>query len=196
MANFRRILLFIITLILSIAYPIAAVASEKVARQLPIVNKLEDDILLTPQVLGWLLFASVLVLFAILLWNRLLRRQLDESTGQLQQQQQQIQSQSIIDAIAESGEGLIIVDPDYRINNMNSVMINWFGDQVGKLCYSSLKGRKEPCPKCQMAAAINLGETAIYYATEKDGRTFEVVETPIHNHDGRTSILGIIRDVS
>ncbi|MCK5680303.1 response regulator, partial [bacterium] len=161
---------------------------------------------------GWLLPVILLLAFSILLWNLLLRRQVAERNAQVQDYKQQLekqvdsctaelhrshaQSQSIIDAIGESGEGLVIVDPDYRIRNLNSVMIDWFGDQVGNLCYNAFKGRKEPCQNCQMEAVINRGETATYHAPETDSRIFEVVETPIRNLDGSIFMMGIVRDIS
>ncbi len=108
----------------------------------------------------------------------------------------QVRSQTILDGISESGEGLLIFDADHRINYMNPVMIDWFGDQTGNNCHRSLKGLEQPNIVCPLDRVTQQDETVIDYTKGADGRTFEIVATPISNQDGSLSRIAIIRDIS
>ena len=159
----------------------------------------------------WLL--GIVLLFAfVLLWNFLLRRKVTEGTAELRQHKEQLEfqveertaevkmiqarSQNILVGISESGEGLVIIDADYQISYMNPVMVDWFGEQTGNACYSTLAGQAHPCSYCQLGDVIQQGKTVTYHPTIADGRTFEIVATPIGNPDGSISKMGVYRDVS
>ncbi len=197
MFKFTKIVLFIMSHLLSVPCPVSAAAIEH-----------RDSI-----VQYWCpLLVIALIFFFILLWNRLLHRQVAERTVQLQQHKQELEmkvaertaellqsqghSQAILNAMSKSGEGLLIIDSDYRIREMNSVMIDWFGDQTGKNCHRSLGGLEQPCPCCQLERVIQQGETVNYQPTAPDGRVLEIVATPINNSDGSTSKMEMIRDIS
>ena len=159
----------------------------------------------------WLLGLALFFAF-ILFWVYLLKRKVAQRTAELQQHQEhletlvdertvelkltQARSQTILDGISESGEGLLIVEADYRISYMNPVMIDWFGEQTDKNCYRSLAGLEQPCPYCQIESVVQQGETVTYQPTIVDGRTFEIVATPIGNPDGAISKMEIIRDIT
>ena len=102
----------------------------------------------------------------------------------------------IVDGLGEIGEGLFIVDRDYRVRYMNQVMVGWFGDQTGKICYESVAGLHSQCSYCQLEAVIDRGETVGYQPTIPDGRTFDVFATAIVNSDGTISKMEIIRDIT
>lgn len=159
----------------------------------------------------WLL--GIALLFAsVLLWNFLLRRKVAEGTAELRQHKEQLEfqveertaevkliqarSQTILEGISESGEGLLIIDAGYRISYMNPVMVDWFGEQTGNTCYSTLLGKKNSCSYCRLGDVIQQGKTVTYHPSVADGRTFEVVATPIANPDGSISKMGVFRDVS
>ncbi len=140
--------------------------------------------------------------------NAALEQQVDERTAQLEHKVRDLkivnderncaesQSQAIIDAIAEIGEGLVIIDPDYQIRYMNQVMIGWFGDGTGQNCHRLLVEQEAPCPFCRLAKVIEQGKTVSYQPTVADGRTFDVVATPFANSDGTTSMLQVVRDIT
>ncbi len=103
---------------------------------------------------------------------------------------------TIVDTIAEIGEGLFIVDSNYQVRYMNQVMIDWFGNQTGKTCYQAVAGLENKCPYCKLDEVISDGITTHYVPTTDDGRTFEIVATPILNLDGSTSKMEVIRDIT
>ena len=104
--------------------------------------------------------------------------------------------QSVTDAMGEIGIGLFIVDSDHRVRYMNNVMKEWFGDQIGQVCYSSLCSVTEQCDHCQIEKVIGRNDTVHYSPTGPDGRIFDIIATPIQNGDGTVSKLEVIRDVT
>ncbi len=105
-------------------------------------------------------------------------------------------NRTIIDAIGAIGEGLFIVDADYRVRYMNQVLIDGFGDQTGKICYQSVGGLESECAYCQLKQVIDEGKTVHYQPTTADGRTFDIIAAPIRNSDGTISKLEVIRDIT
>lgn len=106
------------------------------------------------------------------------------------------QLQRYITAIDDIGLGLCVIDADYRLQVMNSTLKSWFGNHLGKTCYSSLMGRKHPCEQCKMQDVIEQGKKVRYYPSTPNGRIFEIVATPIYNNDDTISRMEIIRDIT
>jgi PAS domain S-box-containing protein len=104
--------------------------------------------------------------------------------------------QSVTEAMGEIGIGLFIVDADYRVRYMNAVMKEWFGDQTGRTCYSSIGGATEQCAHCQIEQVLIEKATTRYTPVMPDGRAFDIIATPIQNRDGTISKLEVIRDVT
>jgi len=57
-------------------------------------------------------------------------------------------------------------------------------------------GQEDPCSHCKLRDVIEQGTKVRYSPTMDDGRTFEIVATPITNSDGTISIVEIVRDIS
>jgi len=104
--------------------------------------------------------------------------------------------QSVTEAMGEIGIGLFIVDADYRVRFMNTVMKEWFGDQTGRICYSSIGETTEACAHCQIEQVLLEKATTRYTPVMPDGRAFDIIATPIQNRDGTISKLEVIRDVT
>ncbi|WP_435627336.1 EAL domain-containing protein [Candidatus Ferrigenium straubiae] len=103
---------------------------------------------------------------------------------------------SVTEAMGEIGIGLFIVDAGYRVRYMNNVMKEWFGDQTGEVCHSSLCDLTDRCEHCQLEQVISGNGAARYTPTASDGRTFDIIATPIQNRDGTVSKLEVVRDVT
>ncbi len=103
---------------------------------------------------------------------------------------------AIIDALGRVGEGLFIVDANYRVSFMNSVMVGWFGDQTGRICYRSIANRSDPCSYCQLKQVVEGGRIAHYHPLIADGRSFEIVASPISDGAGGIAKLELIRDTT
>jgi len=92
--------------------------------------------------------------------------------------------------------GIFIVDDDYRVRYMNTTMMKWFGDQQGKICYSSVANLDEPCPYCKIHEVIKKNKKVIYEPTTPDGQSFDIVATSVKNSDGTMSKMEVIRNVT
>ncbi len=101
-----------------------------------------------------------------------------------------------LEAIDKIGIGLFVVDEDYTTRYMNKTMISWFGNQMGKTCYSSVAGLTEPCPYCKLPEVISGKKRVLYEPTTPDGQSFEIVATSIKNSDGTISKMEFIRNVT
>jgi signal transduction histidine kinase/CheY-like chemotaxis protein len=104
--------------------------------------------------------------------------------------------QRYITAIDDIGLGLCVINADYRLRTMNGTMIGWFGDHIGKTCHKAIMGQDSPCPECRLTDVIEQTKKVRYSFTLADGRSFEIVATPLSNNDGTISKMVIIRNIT
>jgi two-component system, sensor histidine kinase and response regulator len=126
--------------------------------------------------------------------QRLKRAALEIKTKELLSSKEQLQR--YISAIDKSGLGLLIIDDDYRIREMNKTLINWFGDQRGTFCYSTLAAMETPCPFCRRHKVIREEIPANYTFTSPQGQIFDVVAAPVRNQSGEIRMIEVFRDIS
>ena len=119
--------------------------------------------------------------------QREVQKKLEESNYNLQ---------IYLDAIDKIGIGLFVVDEDFSVRYMNKTLKGWFGDQTGKICYSSVAGLDDPCPYCKLHEVIYENKKVIYEPTTDKGDSFEIVATSIKNSDGTVSKMEFIRDIT
>lgn len=101
-----------------------------------------------------------------------------------------------LDVIDKIGIGLFVVDDDFRVRYMNKSLIKWFGNQTGKMCYSSIAKLDNPCPYCKLHEVIAENKKVVYNPETPDGQSFEIVATSIKNSDGTVSKMEVIRNVT
>jgi len=83
--------------------------------------------------------------------------------------------QGYLTAINNIGLGLVVVDDNYCVRDMNETMIQWFGDQRGRICHQSVAGLDKPCPHCKLTSVIEGGMTVQYQIHGPGDRIFEIV---------------------
>jgi diguanylate cyclase (GGDEF)-like protein/PAS domain S-box-containing protein len=104
--------------------------------------------------------------------------------------------QQYIDVIDRLEIGIFVVDEDFTVRYMNNTMIKWFGNQTGKICYSSVAGIDEPCPYCKLHDVVLENKKVLYEPSTPDGQSFEIAATSIKNSDGTVSKMEVIRNVT
>ncbi len=119
-----------------------------------------------------------------------------EAAQTLLESKEQEYMQRYVRAIDDIGLGLFVVDADYRVRDMNKTMIDWFGDQRGKICFESVAGLEKPCPYCRINEIIDGRKTVKYQPITPDGRSFDIVAIPLVNPEGTVSKMEIIRDIT
>lgn len=100
---------------------------------------------------------------------------------------------AILDAMKD---GIIIVNRDHDLEYVNPALVEQFGPVEGKKCHQYLHGRDGPCPECKNEAVFG-GQTVRWeWQLGKDGRIYDVLDTPLRNADGSISKLEVFRDVT
>ncbi|MBI4531058.1 MAG: PAS domain-containing protein [Candidatus Latescibacteria bacterium] len=120
--------------------------------------------------------------------------ELEDSKHKVEAEKQKYQA--ILEGLSSLGDGLLLVDEDFHVEYMNPVVIESFGDQIGKVCYRSLGWSTEHCLHCQLQTLALGHEVVRHRAVTFHDRVYEVSVIPLKSHDGGTSKLEIIRDVT
>ena len=89
-----------------------------------------------------------------------------------------------MDAIDKIEIGIFVVNDDFSVRFMNNTMIEWFGNQKGKICYSAVAGLDKPCAYCKLKEVVYDNHKVIYEPTTESGESFDIVATSIKNSDG------------
>ena len=96
----------------------------------------------------------------------------------------------LIDIFDLMTDGVCLVDKDFTIEYMNSVLIEDFGDGLGKKCFQILENRLEICPRCMAANVFNGEKLRREIYSRNANKFYDIVEAPFENEDGTyTSVL-------
>jgi PAS domain S-box-containing protein len=93
-------------------------------------------------------------------------------------------------------DGVYSVSTDYKVEFMNKVLREEFGNHVGDICYAVFHERKEPCPMCKLSEVMRGLTVRWEWRSKKLNRIYDLIETPVINLDGRISKLTIFRDIT
>jgi len=103
------------------------------------------------------------------------------------------------DALTLAFDGFIyICSQDHRIQYMNDKLRERTGyDATGEYCYKILHGRTEICPYCNNDRLFREQKTLRrQLKSPKDGRWYDVINTPIRNEDGTLSKQSLLMDIT
>lgn len=104
--------------------------------------------------------------------------------------------QKLITIFEAMADGVCIVNQDYTIEYMNSVMEDNFCDGVGKECYRVFEDRDEVCIPCDAARVFQGEKLHQEVYNKRAGKFYDIVNIPLQNEDGTFSKLSIFRDIS
>ena len=94
-------------------------------------------------------------------------------------------------------DAVYICGPDLTINYMNPKMIEQVGhDATGFLCHKVLYNLQAPCPWCVFPRVKNNEKVDQEVQNPKNGSTYIVTSSPIHNPDGSISKMTIYHDIT
>ena len=93
-------------------------------------------------------------------------------------------------------DGVYAVFEDYRVEFMNKVLRDDFGDHVEDICYEVFHGRTEPCPMCKLSEVLEGVTVRWEWHSRRLNRIYDLIETPVRNIDGSISKLTIFRDIT
>ncbi len=100
---------------------------------------------------------------------------------------------NIFDSIED---GVYIVDKDYNIQYINPALLKEFGAVEGRKCYDYFDDRNDACPWCKIADVFAGKSVHWEWRSEKTGKIYDLIDTPVNNPDGTVSKLDIFRDIT
>ena len=93
-------------------------------------------------------------------------------------------------------DGIYVVNKNYDVEYVNLVIEREFGPVAGRKCYTYLHDRKEPCPWCKIDEVFAGNTVRWERYSEKNGRYYDLLDTPMKNADGSFSKFEIFRDIT
>jgi len=94
------------------------------------------------------------------------------------------------------GEGLQLVDGDFRIRHANRWMHGLFGPVVGRRCYELLAADAMPCPGCPLDRRHGIDDAVRIEVAGSGGRRFSLSCSPVRQPDGQIFLLELVADVT
>jgi len=93
-------------------------------------------------------------------------------------------------------DGVYIVSPEYEIQYVNPVLEKAYGPLKGRRCYEYLHDLSGACSWCK-AREVFAGNTIRWeWRSLRNGKTYDLLDTPIRGPEGAVHKLQFIRDVS
>lgn len=123
--------------------------------------------------------------------TRELEKTVRERTAELEEERTQFRN--VLDAMADFA---YICSADHRILFMNRAMEATFGDQVGKTCFRALYDLPSPCEDCPLGQVLGGGTFRQERFIGNNGRTYEVVHSPLRAPEGAVQKLAVFRDIT
>ncbi|MCK5158219.1 MAG: PAS domain S-box protein, partial [Candidatus Heimdallarchaeota archaeon] len=103
---------------------------------------------------------------------------------------------NLINILSSMEDGVYIVDQNYDIEYVNPILTKEFDLNEGKKCYKYFHDREEICPWCKNQEVFK-GKTVRWeWFSEKNQKTYDLLDTPLKNRDGSISKLEIFRDIT
>jgi len=134
-----------------------------------------------------------------------MRMNLHESYHQLQgemskrkrsEETLQIERDNLRSMFESIEDGVYLVNRQYDIQYVNPVLVKDFGPYEGIKCYRYLHDRDEVCPWCKNKD-VQAGKTVQWeWHSSKNGKTYDLLDTPMTLPDGSTGKLEIFRDIT
>ncbi|HEY7744762.1 MAG TPA: ATP-binding protein, partial [Desulfuromonadales bacterium] len=88
-----------------------------------------------------------------------------------------------------------ITSAGHRVEFMNRAMVEAFGTSNGNHCYE-VYGRRTACPWCPLPQVLIEETVREERFVEINGRTYEIMHTPLTDADGQIHKLSVFRDIT
>src|SRR5262245_43742438 len=94
------------------------------------------------------------------------------------------------------GEGLQLVDGDFRIRHANRWMHEQFGEMAGRRCYEVIGADSLQCPGCPLERRLEMADASRLEVTGRGGRRFSLSCSPVRQPDGQVFLLELVSDIT
>lgn len=111
--------------------------------------------------------------------------------------EEKAKSDSIIAAI---GDGLVILDEEFRIIFQNETITKMIGSHVGKICYKAGEGRNVVCENCPVELSFRDGLVHRMERTRTTNHSIfhmDITSSPIRDSSGKiVAVIELVRDIT
>ena len=127
-----------------------------------------------------------------------INKQLNEEITQRKLAEESIvrEKENLVRVFEAMEDGVHITDQDYNIQYVNRSLAKDMGQVQGRKCYEYFHDRIGPCPKCYMQEVFLGKPVRQEWRSSKSGKTYELMDTVLHNSDGSLFKLEIFRDIT
>jgi len=94
------------------------------------------------------------------------------------------------------GEGLQLVDGDFRVRHTNRWMQRQFGEIGGRRCYDVIGADGLQCPGCPLERRHETADVTRLEITGTGGRRLSLSCAPVRQPDGRVFLLELVSDIT
>ena len=121
---------------------------------------------------------------------------IETSDGEHREESVQLERDRLIAIMDSMKDGVFITNRQCDIEYINPVLEKEFGPVNGRKCYQYLNDREEVCPWCRNEEVF-AGKTVHWeWRFDKNGKMYDILDTPLRNSDGSLSKLEIFRDIT
>ncbi|MBN1411879.1 MAG: PAS domain-containing protein [Spirochaetales bacterium] len=93
-------------------------------------------------------------------------------------------------------DGVFICNKDHEIEYANPAIKTSLGDPGDRKCFEYIHNRNTECPWCRKPEVFEGKTIKSEWQDPGSGRTYDLVDTPIHNPDGSLSKLKVLHDIT
>lgn len=101
----------------------------------------------------------------------------------------------VVDIFNSMVDWIYVTDEDYNIKFINKALAKQVKEPLKKKCHALLYDRSKPCPFCKRDA-IKKEHTVRWELRREDGKTFDIISSPLKNPDGSIYSMMILRDIT
>ena len=107
-----------------------------------------------------------------------------------------IEGKAIVNILKSMEDMVCKITDHYTIEYINPSFEKEFGRVNNKTCYEYFYNRETPCPSCGLEYVLSGHTVHRELDFPWNGKTYDILETPLKEKDGTVSKLSILRDLS
>ncbi|RJR31297.1 PAS domain S-box protein [Candidatus Parcubacteria bacterium] len=104
--------------------------------------------------------------------------------------------QNLLNIMDSMDDGICIINENYGMEYVNPVLMKNFGPYDSLKCFEYFNHDKKICPNCPLGAVLSGSRVRWQSDSCKNGKTYDIMGTPLKNSDGSVFQIEIFRDIT
>ncbi len=128
--------------------------------------------------------------------NNMLQKEVEQRIGA--EKALHLQKDNLISILETMEDCIYIVSPDYKISYINPAFQKAFNCSKTEenICYKLLNKQTNACSWCNLEMVLAGNSFHREWHHRSSSRTFDIIETPLKDNEGGSSMLAIFRDIT